>query len=203
MTGVQFALDNCEQAEVTLVSSTPPMAHDFDSDPCWIVPLCLDDFHDASLQDKRQAIGTARQPGTINHQVYHQLQEALKEDQIVLKIGRAVGIEEGNLLLSNGEALAFDQLFLATGFEKSRPGGRLVKSLIEEADLPTAPCGYPLLDRNLSWAPGLYVMGGLAELVLGPVARNITGARSGAELILEDAVVLDLHSFQALCASAN
>jgi hypothetical protein len=35
----------------------------------------------------------------------------------------------------------------------------------------------------LQWGPGLFVMGPLAELELGPTARNITGARAGAARI--------------------
>nr|MBA5588668.1 hypothetical protein [Anaerobacillus isosaccharinicus] len=37
---------------------------------------------------------------------------------------------------------------------------------------------------SLEWEEGLYLLGALAELQLGPVARNISGARRGAERII-------------------
>jgi len=52
---------------------------------------------------------------------------------------------------------------------------------IAKHELPLAPCGYPLVAPLLAWAPGLYVTGGLAELELGPVARNISGTRHAGE----------------------
>jgi hypothetical protein len=85
--------------------------------------------------------------------------------------------------LCAGSPLACDNFVLATGFQKTRPGGSLVKELINELHLPTSTCGFPLTDPDLQWAEGLFVTGGLAELTLGPVSRNITGARSAAKII--------------------
>ncbi|MBL8151238.1 MAG: hypothetical protein JNN15_15045, partial [Blastocatellia bacterium] len=45
--------------------------------------------------------------------------------------------------------------------------------------------GYPIVDRSLKWHPGIYVSGPLAELELGPTARNIIGARTAAEKLLK------------------
>jgi len=36
------------------------------------------------------------------------------------------------------------------------------------------------VDKTLCWSPGLYVMGTLAELEMGPIAANIAGARQAA-----------------------
>jgi hypothetical protein len=41
-----------------------------------------------------------------------------------------------------------------------------------------------VLAPTLEWAPGLYVTGQLAELELGPTARNIGGARLAAERLV-------------------
>jgi GNAT superfamily N-acetyltransferase len=38
-----------------------------------------------------------------------------------------------------------------------------------------------LIAEGLAWAPGLYVTSGLADLELGPVARNISGTRHAGE----------------------
>jgi hypothetical protein len=80
-----------------------------------------------------------------------------------------------------GLRLRAAQVLLATGFEQQRPGGAWLDRAIADYDLPLAPCGYPLVRPSLVWAPGLYVTGALAELELGPVARNIVGARYAGE----------------------
>jgi len=51
-------------------------------------------------------------------------------------------------------------------------------------DLPTAKDGFPIVDRHLRWRKGLFVMGRLAELEVGPVSRNISGARMAASRII-------------------
>ena len=49
--------------------------------------------------------------------------------------------------------------------------------------LPTADCGYPFVDLALQWAKGLYVMGPLAELEIGPAAANLGGGRIAVKRI--------------------
>jgi hypothetical protein len=71
-------------------------------------------------------------------------------------------------------------VILATGFDHSRPGGEWLDRAIAQFALRCHECGYPIVDANLCWHPGLYVAGPLAELQLGPVARNIIGARHAA-----------------------
>ena len=75
-------------------------------------------------------------------------------------------------------------MILATGFEAQRPGGVLVDDLIEEQGLPCAACGYPQVDGSLRWHPRVFVAGPLAELELGPAARNIAGARRAGERLV-------------------
>ena len=76
--------------------------------------------------------------------------------------------------------IAADHVLLATGFDPGRPGGALVDRAVVELDLPVAPCGYPVVDARLEWGRGLHVTGPLAELEIGPVARNIIRARYAA-----------------------
>jgi hypothetical protein len=44
-----------------------------------------------------------------------------------------------------------------------------------------------VVSKALRWARGLYVMGPLAELELGPTARNIAGARKAADRLAHGA----------------
>jgi hypothetical protein len=75
-------------------------------------------------------------------------------------------------------------VILATGFVPTRPGGSWLERAIAELTLPCAPCGYSDVTPDLCWQPGIYVMGALAELVLGPAARNIVGARLAAARLI-------------------
>ena len=87
------------------------------------------------------------------------------------------------LTLSDGNEILVDQVLLATGFAKDRPGGELIDSLVESG-LPVSEFdGYPVVDAALRWHPRIHVSGALAELALGPSARNIAGARLAAERI--------------------
>lgn len=93
------------------------------------------------------------------------------------------------LSLSSGNTIEVDEILLATGFGKKLPGGKLIKDLVENFDLEVSDfCGFPIVDENLSWgSKGIYVAGALAELEIGPSARNIAGARLAAERILKAA----------------
>jgi pyruvate/2-oxoglutarate dehydrogenase complex dihydrolipoamide dehydrogenase (E3) component len=81
------------------------------------------------------------------------------------------------------DELTADRIVLATGFGQARPGGAWLDAAVAELGLPCAPCGFPVVERSLRWAPGIYVTGPLAELEIGPVARNIIGARLASERI--------------------
>ncbi|PDW01594.1 hypothetical protein CJ255_18335 [Candidatus Viridilinea mediisalina] len=100
------------------------------------------------------------------------------------EVRRASRLEDGSISLTLAEqTLTTQRVLLATGFTPQRPGGAWLDHAIAAHDLPLAPCGYPAIAPSLMWAPGLYVTGALAELELGPVARNIAGARhAGARL---------------------
>ena len=43
--------------------------------------------------------------------------------------------------------------------------------------------GLPSISSELEWLPQLFVSGGLADLELGPFARNIMGGREAAQRI--------------------
>jgi hypothetical protein len=88
------------------------------------------------------------------------------------------------LTLSSGQTLCADQIILATGYVQSRPGGALIDNLIGDYDLAAATCGYPIVSQSLEWAQGLHVSGPLAELEIGPAARNIIGARMAGQRLV-------------------
>ncbi|WP_174731393.1 hypothetical protein [Mesobacillus harenae] len=59
-----------------------------------------------------------------------------------------------------------------------------IHPLIEEEELPCVECGFPVISSNLEWTKGLYVMGALSELEIGPTARNISGAKTASHRIV-------------------
>jgi hypothetical protein len=186
MSGVQFAIAMASrQCKVTLVRRHPLKVHDFDADPCWVGPKCLNsDFHLASLGSRREQISQARLKGSVNNEVFQEWRGLVVEGKVREIEAEAVGLSRGTLHLSDGSFLDCDRVVLATGFEPGLPGGALVRQMIEDLALPVAPCGFPILSERLEWSKGLYVSGDLAELTVGPVARNIAGARAASKRIL-------------------
>lgn len=156
---------------ITLITRHPLRVFDFDSDPCWMNVLCLRDFHQIGDYTQRRAIiQAARHRGSMPYDVAHDLQAAITQGRI-----QRIQGEIGDLTQS------FDRILLATGWEQMRPGGAWLDQAIETYGLPLAPCGFPIVTPDLCWQTGLYVTGALAELEIGPAARNIIGARMAGE----------------------
>jgi hypothetical protein len=148
-------------------------------------------FRDTScLMQRRQIIAQERIPGTVTaaaNRGRQGLQYAIRKNQIqwhqaeVASLSQSTANEACSLHLSSGTSIEVDQILLATGFGKCPP------SLMQKLGLPVSDfCGYPIVDRDLRWGhPRVFVSGALAELELGPSARNIAGARLAAERIVQ------------------
>ncbi len=173
---------------VTLLIRHPLRVHQFDSDTGWITHQYLDSFNQERDYTRRRAIITeARHRGSMPKDIADELGRALDSNLLTLRLGEIVGVQHAaplhTLSLSNGETLSADQIILATGFDSRRPGGTWLDSAIAHENLRLAPDDYPIVDSTLCWSPGLYVTGSLAELEIGPVARNMVGVRLAAERI--------------------
>lgn len=174
---------------VHMVSRHAPREHQFDSDPGWLGPKLMRGFEAARDPVCRRAlIGGARHRGSLPPEIAHALRRSMDKGLVHWHLAEVRAIDSGPdglcVRLCSGTLLHADQILLATGFQTARPGGPLVDALIEEADLPCASCGYPLVDAHLRWHPRIYATGPLAELTLGPAARNIAGARRAGDRIL-------------------
>ena len=191
ITGAQICLRLVEEGhDVTLVTRHKFRVKQFDSEPGWLGPKFMRGFDKLrSYERRREEITAARHRGSMPHSVHKDLRAALKAGLVSLRqaeVRDAVSQPSSLFLaLDNGESLDVDRVILATGFEGKRPGGQLVDNLVESAALPCADCGYPIVDRSLRWHPRLLVSGPLAELELGPSARNIAGARAAGERIAD------------------
>jgi len=174
---------------VHLVSRHEIREHQFDSDPGWMGPKYLTRFGlEDDLEQRRRMIVEARHRGSMPPDVCRALRRAIKRGKVQWHeavVHSAYASDDGVVLrCSGGEELDVGHVLLATGYTSNRPGGELVDELIESARLPCSQCGYPVVDDSLCWHPGIYVTGPLAELELGPVAKNIVGARHAAERIV-------------------
>lgn len=182
----QIALKLMYDHKVTMVTRQPLRHHDFDSSPCWIGPKCLKAFGQADYRDRRKMIGEARQTGTMAQDIFEAVRTAVQENQIYHHRNEVIAADltgDNQLLLTllDGTQHVADQVILATGLQPVPPQQTWLADAVMRYRLPVASCGYPILDRTLRWAEGLYASGPLAELELGPVSANIAGARAAAE----------------------
>lgn len=175
ITAVQLALALSDDgASVELVTRHPIRTAAFDSDSCWIGPACMARFDSEPSYEKRRAIiREARNYGTVPTDVKRALVRARNAGRIHIRQVNDLASVAGR-----------DRVVLATGFAACRPGGALLDRLVEGISLSVAPCGFPIPTRKLRWHERLWVTGGLAELELGPTARNIVGARRAADRIV-------------------
>lgn len=186
LTVVQVALRLMrEERRVEILARHPIREHQFDSDPGWLGPRFLSGYgRERDPARRRNAILQARHRGSLPPDAHRALRQSVAAGRLcwtTASIGRLDAAGPSlSITLDDGGRREVDQILLATGFAQRRPGGRLVDGLIRDLALPTAPCGYPVTDRRLCWHPRIFVTGPLAELELGPVARNLAGARHAA-----------------------
>ena len=183
---------NPDAEPVRILSRHPLRVFDFDTDSTWLGPRRIRSYERLSDPDaRRRVIAEERHRGSTPPYVVLSLERAIRTGRIVSTSGEvdSARVENGVIsLLSGGEELRADAVALATGFSQERPGGAFVDSVIEELELECASCGYPLVDRRLCWGGRLFVTGPLAELELGPAARNIHGARLAGKRLVDVAV---------------
>ncbi|MDG1482252.1 MAG: FAD/NAD(P)-binding protein [Myxococcota bacterium] len=188
ISGAQAAMRLADgKREVHLIARHALRKHQFDSDSGWVGPKNMRGFTTIrSLKKRRAMIRAARNVGSLPPDVYRELRASMQRDAIQWHQGEvtASSMGSGAMLQIGSERLYVDAILLATGFEDHRPGGALVDRMIESHDLPCASCGFPVVDNHLRWHPRVFVTGPLADLELGPVSRNIIGARRAAERIV-------------------
>ena len=177
-------------AHVTLITRHPLRIHQFDSASGWLGPKLMSGFsRQRSMETRRELIQMARYRGSMPRDVLNDLRRAQRRGRVrVIEAYVRAALEragDATIMLDLDRAphtCQVTRVFLATGFAPGRPGGALVGGLASV--LPTAPCGFPIVDEALRWHPRVHVLGPLAELELGPTSRNISGARRAAERIV-------------------
>jgi hypothetical protein len=197
---------------VVLLHRTPLREEPWDANPGWHGPREMDGFLAIRDPDQRRAVViAARHRGTVTAEVHRAIKATLRRGSLQSVMGEVVeagfqtpgdaGGEGGDeprseastsplrlVVRGKGETetriLRPARVILATGFGCRRPGGVWLDEVVEGCDLPVASCGHPVPGPHLQWGRGLFVSGALADLELGPTARNIHGARVAARRIL-------------------
>ena len=186
ISAAQLANRLCEFGrQVWLVSPHRLRRMQFDSSPQWLGPAKMARFSkQKDLAVRRKQIDRARRPGTITKEVEQALRRHVRSGSIKPVYGKVRGVFalEDRRVLGLPKPVEVDAVALATGFE-GLPGASLLSSL-DPSRFPRAGCGTPMLDARLHWGHGLYLSGALAELQLGPVARNIAGGLRAAERLV-------------------
>ncbi|MGB3190445.1 MAG: FAD/NAD(P)-binding protein [Limnoraphis sp.] len=175
-------------ATVTLMVRRQLREKLFDAEPGWLGPKYLKGFEAESCWRVRsQMIQQARDGGSITPSLMIQLRRAIRQGKLILlencQVKAAIWENNWRVKCDRGE-VEFDRIVLATGTKLDASQHPLLQKI-----LPVYPTeivdGFPVLDRHLR-LPGceLFVMGGLAALQLGPVARNLAGARMASGRIV-------------------
>lgn len=190
ISAAQVALRLADQGrQVHLIARHAPRKYQFDSDPGWLGPKLMTRFErERNVNRRRAMIAEARHRGSVPPDIGRALRRAVDSGWISWRTAEVRCVianrDALRLELSTRDDVSVQRVFLATGFSPKRPGGAMLDGLIKSASLPCAECGYPIVDRGLHWHPRVQVTGPLAELELGPVSRNIAGARRAGDRII-------------------
>lgn len=165
----------------------------FDSAPCFIGPRCGERFRSvASPELRRQLISRSRRPGSLPPDLHQTLESSIQAGRIreihaavrdVVPAGRSLYLAGTDFGGRPRQGL-YELVVLATGFADGPPAPELVRHSARNLASPLAADGFPVPNAQLEWAPGLFLSGGLAELELGPPARNIIGAHLASRRIV-------------------
>ncbi|MFC7371933.1 FAD/NAD(P)-binding protein [Fictibacillus iocasae] len=174
--------------KVSFIFKKPLEVHTFDSDPGWQGPMYMRAFQEnKDYSWRRKTIVEARHKGSITKELYYQLKKANEEGSIQLlqdEVER-FDVSGQQLVFKSGEQRQASTVVLTTGFHAAPPGISWLQKTIEKEKLHCSSCGYPIVTpETLEWGENLFVMGPLAELEIGPVSRNIAGARRATERIV-------------------
>lgn len=157
--------------------------HDFDADPGWLGPKNMTYFESITDSHKRLSLlNKERHKGSMPRELYLKLKHYQEQGRLIMHHDKIRDVRHHHII-TDAKKIYYDRIILATGFSNSIYQLPLIKKLILNYHAPMAKCGLPQLTDELAWLPNLYVSGALADLKLGPFARNIAGGREAAKRI--------------------
>ena len=157
--------------------------HNFDADPGWLGPKKLNYLASISSSDARmKLIEDERHSGSMPMELFLRLKKYVQSGRLVIHMSQIDDVTE-SYIIAAGKYFEYKHILLATGFYNQLLTQPLIKNLIQNEQAPLNQSGYPSLSNELEWLNQLFVAGGLADLELGPFARNIMGGKESAERI--------------------
>lgn len=183
---IAIKLSKLFPGNISLIKRHPFRVFDFDSDPSWLGPKKQYSFRKLTdYYERREQIKNARNRGSIPKELQLKIRMLQEKNKIIVINDSVTHYKDNFLYLENQPSILAKTVILATGFQTSLPEKEWLEPLIQEQNLKCAQCGYPIVSHCLQWEENLYVTGTLAELEVGPIARNISGARQAAQLIVK------------------
>lgn len=177
-------------AKVILMSRRNLQEKLFDADPGWLGPKYLKSFWlEPDWETRAAIIQNARNGGSMTPAIMTQLRRAQHQTKIKLieKCQVFSATWQSNhwqIFCDDGLQYECDRIWLATGTKLDVTLEPLLTQIIKQYPIPTAK-GLLVLDSYLRWTGcELFITGGLAALQIGPVARNLSGARMASERIV-------------------
>ncbi|PXA49509.1 pyridine nucleotide-disulfide oxidoreductase, partial [Staphylococcus pseudintermedius] len=163
---------------VHLWMKKPFDVHHFDADPAWLGPKNMKPFEAMPLAERIHVNKKERHKGSMPRDMYMTLKNYEKAGRLIVHHTPIERLED-HCIVSGETRVAYDGIYLATGFVLDVMTQPLIQDILR---LPEAQlvAGYPKTTTQLEWVPRLYVSGMLADLALGPFARNIMGGRQAA-----------------------
>ena len=161
----------------------------FDAEPGWLGPKYLKDFWaEKSWEVRATQVKGARNGGSLTPAILTKLRKLKAENRVVFHEQCQVqsliwSNHEWTVQCEGGEIVKCDRIWVATGSQLNIQQHPLFRNVLEECPIEVVQ-GFPVLDEQLCWKGcPLYVMGGFAGLQVGPIARNLSGARMASERI--------------------
>ncbi len=162
----------------------------FDADPGWLGPKYLKGFHaETDWSVRYQQIQQARNGGSMTPEIMLQLRRASHDSKV--RIDECCQVSDAQwqdnlwqVSCHNGNKHQFNRIWLATGTQFNVTERPLLQDVLEA--YPTEIVnGLPILDEHLRLPKSnFFIMGGLAALQIGPVARNIGGGKMACQRIV-------------------
>ncbi|WP_054636514.1 FAD/NAD(P)-binding protein [Thalassobacillus sp. C254] len=176
-------LCNVHNEKVKLIKRHPFRVHDFDSDPGWLGPKYLTSFRkENDLNIRRKMITQARHRGSMPRNLFMKAKRLYGRGQLEVITDEISGVRAAgsyiDIRLKENPSQKVSSVILTTGAASRHS----IHEWLTHMPKCTS-CGFPIINKNLEWENGLHVSGPLAELEIGPVSRNIAGARKSAEII--------------------
>jgi len=163
----------------------------FDADAGWLGPKYLKGFFAEPDFEKRfEMIQQARNGGSMTPAMVTQLRRQAHNGKLKIQENMQVVEVEWTdnqwlVKFTDGEQERFHRIWLSTGNRFDVNSEPLLKEVLQAYPIQVIN-GLPMLDDNLGWRGcPLFIMGGLAALQIGPVARNLSGARMASDKMLK------------------